>query len=315
MYNFFGEFMMNDYIYEYEDYTKIGLTIKKLRIQAGLSQIKLAEGICDRTTIIHLEKGRSKQPSIYLLNQLCKRLCITLDDFFLLAYGGLVNQLLLKRNEIDSLMKTRNFEGAYKLAKRFHNNSSHPIDIQYFGLVEGSYYYSLGEYEKAKSIYLKSLSITSSFIKDEVYTLTEIRLVNSLVCCNFRIDGILSTPETLNYIRILNNSIYEYPFDKDYRIIIALLLNTAHFYSTLNMHNDTLIILNNAIEVSNKYCCYDYLGNLWMVMANCYNILGDIEKAKEYFHKSNVFFKLFNENEVYNQSIKYQIENLENITI
>ena len=70
MYNFCGEFIMSDSFYIYEDHIKIGETIKKLRIQAGISQVKLAEGICDRTTIIHLEKGRAKQPSIYLLNQL-----------------------------------------------------------------------------------------------------------------------------------------------------------------------------------------------------------------------------------------------------
>ena len=95
---------MVEMFYEYDNHIEIGLTIKKLRMQAGLSQTKLAEGICDRTTIVHLEKGRAKQPSIYLLNQLCKRLSITLDDFFLLAYGGEINQLWLKKNEIDSLL-------------------------------------------------------------------------------------------------------------------------------------------------------------------------------------------------------------------
>lgn len=305
---------MSDCFYNEEDYTKIGFTIKKLRIQAGISQVKLAEGICDRTTIIHLEKGRSKQPSIYLLNQLCRRLSITLDDFFLIAYGGIANQLLLKRNEIDALLKIRDYEGAYKLAKRFYNSSAHPVDIQYFGLIEGCYYYSLGEYSKAKDIYAKALAITSSVIKDEVFTITEIRLVNGLIYCNWRLDNKLSTPSTLNYIKVLNNSIYNYPIERDYRLIISLMICTVQFYFTLNMYRDTMIIINNAIEVSNKYRCYDYLGNLWAVMANCYSILQNKEKAKEYFDKSNMFFKLFNENEIYNQSLQYQMNFFENIT-
>lgn len=314
LYNFYGEFIMSDYIYKFDDYVKIGLTIKKLRIQSGISQTKLAEGICDRTTIIHLEKGRSKQPSIYLLNQLCKRLCITLDDFFLLAYGGIANQLLLKRNEIDALLKIRDYEKAYSIAKRFYNSSSHPVDQQYFGLIEGCYFYSIKEYTKAKNTYLKALNITSSVIKDEVYTLTEIRLINGIIYCNWRLDNKLSTDETLNYIKILNNSIYNYPIDKDYRLIISLMICTIQFYFTLNMHKDTMIIINNAIEISHKYCCYDHLGNLWAVLANCYSILKDTDKAKEYFEKSNTFFKLFKENEIYNQSIKYQQEFFENMS-
>ena len=153
---------MNNLFEAFDDYNKIGLTIKKLRLQAGISQVKLSEGICDRTTIVHLEKGRVKQPSIGLLNQLCRRLSITLDDFFLIAYGGEINQLWLKRNEIDSLMKMREYEKAYNIAKRFSKNSTHPMDKQYLGLIESNYYYDKQEYKLAKQKYLEALSITSS---------------------------------------------------------------------------------------------------------------------------------------------------------
>lgn len=301
--------MSSNYVYEYDDYMKIGLTIKRLRIQAGLSQIKLADGICDRTTIIHLEKGHSKHPSICLLNQLCRRLSITLDDFFLLAYGGNVNQFWLKRNEIDSLMKIREYDKAYNLAKKYYDDSLHPVDKQYFGLIEGNYYYNLEKFELAKETYLKALSITCSSLGDEVYTLTEMRIINGLVYCNWRMHGKLrAAKETINYIRILNNSIYNYPTDKEYRLIIGLMLSTIHFYFTLKQYEDTKIIINNAEYLSQKYCCYDYLGNLWLVLANIYEILGDTEKSKEYYNKSNTFFDLFNEKQVYLQSIEHQKE-------
>lgn len=304
---------MGNSFYDYDDYGKIGLTIKKLRIQAGISQIKLAEGICDRTTLIHLEKGRAKQPSIGLLNQLCRRLSITLDDFFLLSYGGNINQIWLRKNEIDSLMKIREYEKAYNIAKRFTNTITHPVDKQYFSLVEANYFYNKEEYELAKEKYLSALNITSSEMKDEVYTMTEMRLLNGLIYCNWRLDNKLSTPETLNYIRILNNSIYNYPFDKDYRLIISLILCTAHFYFTIKQYNDTITIINNAVELSMKYSCYDYLGNLWMLLANIYEILGNLALSKEYYNKSNVFFKLFNEKELYDGSIKHQKEIFENV--
>ena len=299
---------MNDSFGLYDDHIKIGETIKKLRIQAGISQVKLAEGICDRTAIIHLEKGRAKQPSIFVLSQLCRRLSITLDDFFLIAYGGEINQLWLKKNEIDALTKVREYEKAYLLAKKFFNTSIHPVDKQYFGLIEANYIYSLGDYKAAKEKYYNALSITSSDIKDEVYTLTEIRLVNGLIYCNWRIDGKLSTPETLRYINILNNSIYIYPMDKDYRIIISLMLSTVHYYFTLKQYNETITIINNAIELSNKYSCYDYLGNLWLILANIYEILNEKEKSKEFYDKSNSFFKLFDEDKIFEQSLKHQLE-------
>lgn len=306
---------MNNSYETYEDHIKIGLTIKKLRMQAGISQVKLAEGICDRTTIIHLEKGRAKQPSIYLLNQLCRRLSITLDDFFLIAYGGSINQLWLKKNEIDSLLKSRNYKDAYTIAKKFFNDSIHPVDIQYFGLIEGHYLYSIGEYEKARQKYLDVLSITNSHLKNEVYTLTEIRIIDGIIHCNKEIDGKFSTPETLRYISILNNSIYNYPMDKDYRIIISLIQNTIHYYFALKMYEDTITIINNAIELSNKYACYDCLGHLWLTLACIYEILKDSDKSRAYFEKSNTFFKLFNENEALNLSLQHQMEIYQNIKI
>lgn len=305
---------MNEYLYEFDDYIKIGLTIKKLRLQAGISQINLAEGICDRTTIIHLEKGRSKQPSIYLLNQLCRRLSITLDDFFLLAYGGRVNQFWLKRNEIDALMKTREYEKAYTLAKKYYDDSLHPVDKQYFALVEANYYYGLEDYVTAKEKYLEALSITCSNLSDEVYTLTEMRIINGLIYCNWRIDGKLrASKDTIKYIDILNTSLYNYPMDKDYRIIISLMISTIHFYFTLKQYKDTVTIIKNAIDLSHKYCCYDNLGNLWLMLANIYEILNDSNKAKEYYEKSNTFFKLFQEEQTYNQSLKHQKEIYESI--
>lgn len=297
---------MVEMFYEYDNHIEIGLTIKKLRTQAGLSQTKLAEGICDRTTIVHLEKGRAKQPSIYLLNQLCKRLSITLDDFFLLAYGGEINQLWLKKNEIDSLLRIREYESAYNLAKRFYNNSIHPVDAQYYGLIEGHYLYSQEKYSEAKEKYKSILSLTNSNITNQVYTLTEMRIIDGIIHCNRMLDGKFGTPETLNYITILNNSIYNYPMDKDYRIFISLLLNTAHYYFSLKLYEDTIIIINNAIELSNKYTCYDCLGTLWLTLANIYEILGNTEKMKEYYDKSNSFFKLFNETNTLHQSLEHQ---------
>ena len=101
--------------------------------------------------------------------------------------------------------------------------------------------------------------------------------------------------------------------DKDYRIIISMMSCTIHFYFTLKQYNDTIIIINNAVELSHKYCCYDYLGNLWLMLANIYEILNEEEKAKEYYNKSNTFFKLFNETVTYEQSLKHQMEIYENI--
>ena len=62
-------------------------------------------------------------------------------------------------------------------------------ELEFKQCVETIDTYSLKEYTKAKDIYKTSLEMTSSVIKDEVYTLTEIRIIDGIIHCNRQIYG------------------------------------------------------------------------------------------------------------------------------
>ena len=293
---------------EFEDSFNIGKTLRKLRIHAGISQSKLCLGLCDRSALVHTENGKSKMPSIYLLNQICRRLSITLDDFFLLASNGAVNQLWLKTNEIDSLIKAREYESAYNFALKYYEEDLHPMDKQYFLFVKASHYYGMEDYETAKALYQEALHITCDKLSDELYMLNEIRILNGLIYCNFRLNKI-NDEETLKYIEIFNASLFNYPTDKHYRLIIGLTISLSHLYFSLKKYDDTIRVANIGIKLSNKYLCYSYSGNLWLILANTYEAIGDIDKAKEFYEKSQIFFNLFKEKKIQDDALKYESSN------
>ncbi|TWH45151.1 helix-turn-helix domain-containing protein [Sporomusa sp. KB1] len=60
---------------------KYGLTLKKLRIEKGLSQEELAARVgLHRTYISQLERGL-KSPSLRTIEKICGELCISLTTF------------------------------------------------------------------------------------------------------------------------------------------------------------------------------------------------------------------------------------------
>jgi transcriptional regulator with XRE-family HTH domain len=64
---------------------QLGLKIKELRLQKGISQEKLAEGICDRSLISRLEKGYLI-PSAEVLYKVSLKLGIPLDELLHLVH-------------------------------------------------------------------------------------------------------------------------------------------------------------------------------------------------------------------------------------
>lgn len=80
---------------------KIGQLLKKMRIERGLSQNKLSEGICDRHTLASYENQTTDIPTKTLIRFLF-RMNIPIDEFFLLLRNQKSSE---SKEEINSLYK------------------------------------------------------------------------------------------------------------------------------------------------------------------------------------------------------------------
>lgn len=76
-------------------YITIGEIIRYYRKESGLSQEELAEGICDRKYLSHIENNKNI-PTLDIINQLSNRLGINLYDSY---------ALMLHKHDIDTYKK------------------------------------------------------------------------------------------------------------------------------------------------------------------------------------------------------------------
>ena len=91
-----------------ENNITIGEIIKHYRLQKKLSQEKLAQGICDRKYISHIELGK-QIPTLDIVNQLSKRLGINLYETY---------ALMLRHHDIETHKKIERLNKCQVLDKR-----------------------------------------------------------------------------------------------------------------------------------------------------------------------------------------------------
>lgn len=97
----------------------IGLLVKDLRLQHGLTQAELAEGICSRDTVVKIENGKRK-PDYYVLNNILERL----GAEELLEYANAVpdTKLFEAMARTDELFHQKKYDEIEKLLKQIESN-------------------------------------------------------------------------------------------------------------------------------------------------------------------------------------------------
>jgi len=118
----------------------VGDKIKQERKKQGMTQKALCEGICSQAEISKIENGRNS-PTIDLLQQICRRLCIPISLFF---EDEIVSQ---KLNEIDQRMIRHLREKTYSdMAKdlMLYEKSKNAVETQ----ILIRYHQELLEYER-----------------------------------------------------------------------------------------------------------------------------------------------------------------------
>lgn len=170
-----------------EYYITIGEIIRYYRKEQGLSQDLLSEGICSRKYLSHIE--RNKQiPSLDIINQLSKRLGVSLYDSY---------ALMLRHHNIDTHKKIEYLtpflsgETSEELIDIINEYKDLPgfqegEPLQYIKYASSLYYANcLEETEKAIDIALEALSVNETFAIDDInskrsFTNIELSLLNTV---------------------------------------------------------------------------------------------------------------------------------------
>ena len=241
-----------------------------------------------------MENGKFKLPSIVLINKICQKLNLTLDEFLMFAFGGFVDHLWIRKNEIDSLIKKEEYDKALELVKYCYVPFNHPGDKQYVMFVEALSLMDKDKYFEAKLELEEALSITVKNINEYVFTMNEMRIINSIILCDWHLKGKIDSVGT-DYINLLMNSIWHFPEGKEYNKIISLYLNVIVYYYECGHKDKIGDMYQSVMNICEKYSCYDYLGKLWTIKANICYLEEDFDKAEQFVQKAITFYELLGE--------------------
>lgn len=159
----------------------IGKNIKKLRKQAQLTQVELADGIGTQAQISKIEKGLVI-PLSTTLYEIAEKLGVDIHGFFEQAYEPQSNYLKEVKYQIRKEIRNRHYEEVERILNFEGKNNifQSDYDYQFFlwhkGIIEFYIYHNT---EKSIAFLEEAFKLTNKD-KETVTTLQEVEILNSI---------------------------------------------------------------------------------------------------------------------------------------
>ncbi len=307
----------------------LGTAMKKRRLELGLSQQQLCEGICEPITVSRLENGK-QTPSKRTLNALLDRLDMPTDKYYALLSDKEI-QIEKLWTEITAYNVRFNYatkenrpkirEETLKLHKELikiagdNDNiiNQHIIRSQIILGKEDGFY----TFEEQYDILLKAIKMTSpnfdiNNINSGLYTFEEIKIINQLAVVH------IYKEEHIEAIDILSQ-LYKYIKSHFHTINLAqanlnmIIFNYANELYTIGQYKKSLELAEEGRKIALDSGEYQLFPETIGLMAECYHFLGDDNKSRDLFYQSYYLMKAFGNDSNLDNLIK-DAENLLKIT-
>lgn len=272
----------------------IGLFIKEKRMEMGMSQLELAEGICTQGTISNIENCNTV-PSTIILKDIARKLDLNFIDF------GFKEDTIIKNvlEKVNQLVANGESEKAYYqlvLNLKANEISDDIIKKRYYYYLGNTCLIGLGDIDQAKEIFN---SILENF--EIGNTLDDILIFVGLGVSEVLSDNLTEAQMWFEKaVELLRNEILFK--DSNKKEIMKIYFNAAKFYSQIKDYKEAVKLSEEGIfwakELGSSYHL-DYLNyekgfNLYM--------LGKIEEAESYYNVSYVLATVLN-NEIIMKTI------------
>lgn len=286
----------------------LGEVIRQRRLELGLTQEALCEGICEPMTISRFENGR-QTPSRNRVKALLQRLGLPDDRFFgllsakELEISNLEKEIISchvrfaratpeEKNIIreEAFAKHRELEGVIDkddtLSRQLILRSKYLL-----GTENGPY--SLDE---GLSLLLEAMHLTSpNFDLDQIgrglYMENEIKLINNMANCYIRAGRHYDAIDILKpLLRYLKTHMKNIPPDRAQIPMVAF--NYARELEIVNRFDDAIEIAEYARKICINYGVYTSLSGVLMILAECHYHMGEHERSVELYRQAYYLFKI-----------------------
>ncbi|HEY4600098.1 MAG TPA: tetratricopeptide repeat protein [Cerasibacillus sp.] len=269
----------------------IAQRIREMRIEKGLTQAELAEGIITRSYLSQIERG-AFEPSYDVIEKLAKKLECNIEDL-LNQKPKNKNLLLLQIQREIKLAEKNILESNIDKAKKTIENTTFNLleedttdeekGILYW--IKGKINESDGNLSAAITYYHKSADVLGECNQEKkVRTLADLGYAYSQSNQNYKALDVLSKANKL--------AIYE---QISGQIRIFLLLNLGVVHGKLNELYSAINFLEEALDLNDSLEMYYKSGEINMALGICYMQLNKTGEAHQYYSKAIDFFVLIND--------------------
>lgn len=288
----------------------LGAAIRQRRLELGLTQEQLCEGICEPMTISRLENGK-QTPSRNRINAILERLDMPADRFY----------ALLSKNELELEEKQKQIVGynvQFSQANDENKQKVRTLAIEAHHALEAIMEHDdmisrqlllrsrviLGEddgnpfsLEKQQSMLLEAIRLTSpAFDLDEIgqglYTVEEIKIINQIATAHIRADKHMEAIHILRqlyiYIRKHFQNIPSYQTQ-----ISMVAFNYSRELVMVGQYEKAIEIAEDGRKSALKSGHHLSLPGLLSVMAESHYFLGNYTRSKYLYYQSYYLCKAF----------------------
>lgn len=232
--------------------------IKELRIEKGLTQAALSNGICSQRELSRIEKGETV-PNLNTFSLLMQRLGENPSKYYKYVVSASEKAELDKRYELESLYQNLKFNETRKRLDEIKEQEyfKNGNGKQFVLWLESGLACNIDkDFTKGLKYAIDGIKATKPDFKEEhisAYILTqdEINLINSVAVCYYRNNNSKSSIKVLSDL-ILN--LEKNYFDESERIKthIKILYNYTKSLYDLEKYDKCIDYCNRAIHISNK---------------------------------------------------------------
>ena len=278
----------------------LGEKIKKIRLEKGLTQAELAEGICTQASISNLEKNVSV-PSLLILLEIGNRLNIEFSE--LSEYA--VEQA---SPAVTVFKKVQNLRSQFKLKEAYSLVQKLDVNDLKTNHEKKQYYYYLGITSLLG--YNKISDATYNFnLGLNLETETHLEFLDILITNGIGLAYFMESEheKALTYFEksliLLDGFLEQTDSSIENGEVLKVYFTSAKFYSEIGNYNKALSLCELSIALQKKLNMNYELDRLYYEKAFNLIQLGERKGGKEYYYYASVLSKL-SDNDVLSKVIK-----------
>lgn len=252
-----------------------GALLKEYRKKKGLTQVQLAEGICEQATVSNIE-NKNMSPGINILSALCKKLNVEISDILVETEEDKIRKKLSK---IQSLNAVSKYKESYEILqtvdqKKVSNSDLLNQILFYQGLLDHLY----AKKEDAALFYFNQ--VLEQTTETDIHHLQAAANVAMIYLAKGELDFAKVYVERT--LKILNDT------DFDNLMVCAVYYNIATYYSKIENYEKAIQLCEKGIEYNKKHKSTHSLEYLLYEIAFCHKQLGEDDYLERYMDAKKV---------------------------